>query len=175
MSQSSFPHTQSWMVQFSALPENLEELKLLPEAGLLQPYHTAALTVAALCAYVKNPAAAILMLDYLKGPQPMSTYDKQFLADRLRGKDYLPNSFFSGAVPESGYLPVRPLTLIIMETVHSAAQLSEGYMQLYIQSGGADSPRPVKLRQKPSTGQWFLWEQMLLSDIRQPVSCDSWA
>ena len=105
MPQSSFPHTQSWIVQFSALPENLEELKLLPEAGLLQPYHTAALTVAALCAYVKNPAAATLMLDYLKGPQPMSTYDKQFLADRLRGKDYLPNSFFSGAVPER--IPAR--------------------------------------------------------------------
>ena len=42
-------------------------------------------------------------------------------------------------------------------------------------SGGADSARQIKLRTKPSTGQWFLWEQFLLADIRKPVSADPWA
>lgn len=36
-------------------------------------------------------------------------------------------------------------------------------------------PRPLKLRNKPSTGQWFLWEQQLLTGIRIPVEADPWA
>ena len=41
-----------------------------------------------------------------------------------------------------------------------------------VKSGGADSPRQVVLRSKPSTGQWFLWDQFLLSGIRKPKSQD---
>ena len=38
------------------------------------------------------------------------------------------------------------------------------------------APRPVKLRQKPSTGEWFLWEYSSpLSGIRIPASQDPWA
>ena len=33
----------------------------------------------------------------------------------------------------------------------------------------------IKLRHKPSTDQWFLWEQFLFSDIRPPVGADPWA
>ena len=51
----------------------------------------------------------------------------------------------------------------------------EGYAKLYLKSSGADSPRPVQLRQKPSSGEWFLWDQMLLSQIREPISADPWA
>ena len=36
-------------------------------------------------------------------------------------------------------------------------------------------PRPLKLRNKPSTGQWFLWEQQLLTGIRIPQVADPWA
>lgn len=43
----------------------------------------------------------------------------------------------------------------------------------YIRSSGADSPRPIKLRQKGN--QWFLWEQYLMPDIRKPKSADPWA
>ena len=42
-------------------------------------------------------------------------------------------------------------------------------------SGGADNPRPIKLRKKPSTGQWFLNDIQCLSDIRVPVAEDPWA
>ena len=51
----------------------------------------------------------------------------------------------------------------------------EGYKRLDIKSGGADTPRPITLRLKPSTGQWFLWEQIILVGIRVPVSQDPWA
>ena len=50
---------------------------------------------------------------------------------------------------------------------------AEGYATLYLRSGGADSPRQVKLRRKGE--QWFLWEQFLLSDIRTPAKDDPWA
>lgn len=33
----------------------------------------------------------------------------------------------------------------------------------------------IKLRSRPSTGQRFLWEQFLLSDIRPPVGSAPWA
>ena len=36
-------------------------------------------------------------------------------------------------------------------------------------------PRQIRLRTKPSTGEWFLWEQFILSDIRPPKSADPWA
>lgn len=39
---------------------------------------------------------------------------------------------------------------------------------------GLDSPRPLKLRQK-GDGRWFLWEQYLLTAIRQPKAEDPWA
>ena len=35
-------------------------------------------------------------------------------------------------------------------------------------------PRPIKLRRKGS-GQWFLWEQYLMTGIRVPTSADPWA
>ena len=50
----------------------------------------------------------------------------------------------------------------------------QGYAKLYLYSGGADSPRPVQLR-LAKDGKWYLWEQFLLADIRQPESADPWA
>ena len=53
--------------------------------------------------------------------------------------------------------------------------LTEVGDNLYVVCSGADSPRPLKLRMKPSTGQWFLWEQQLLAGIRIPKAADPWA
>ena len=47
---------------------------------------------------------------------------------------------------------------------------------LYLKSGGADSERPVTLRHKPSTDEWFLWNHTgILAGIRTPKSADPWA
>ena len=49
-------------------------------------------------------------------------------------------------------------------------------MTLFIKSGGADSPRMIKLRNKPSTGEWFVWDYVgLLSGVKTPVSQNPWA
>ncbi|MBR3641452.1 MAG: hypothetical protein IKN53_05440 [Oscillibacter sp.] len=161
-------------VVFSALPRTLEQLKALPQAALRTPEDTAALTVAALCAYPESPEACFAMLDYLRGPRPLSQMEKQFIRDRfMDGVDYVPRSYFNGATPQNDYAPSAPYTLELADSASPIAE--EGYRKLDIRSGGADTPRSVTLRGKPSTGEWFLWEHTLLAQIRKPVSRDEWA
>ena len=158
---------------FHALPKNVYELMAIPEAALTTPFMTAAVTVAALCAYGENPAACIEMLNALKGPQPLSNHDIQFMRDRMAGKPYKPFSYFAGATPKNGYVPDVPYTITVFDGVASYPE--EGHVSLYIKSGGADTPRPLSMRLKPSTGQWFLTQQSLLGDIRIPEAEDPWA
>ena len=165
----------TYTVTLRQLPVSLEQLKAMPEGSLQKPEHTAALAISALTLYPIDKDAALQMLEFLQGPKGLSPYEKQFLADRFRDKDYVPRSFFNGATPENNYEPSEPYTLTFFENPYSRDHIAEGYLTLHIRSGGADSPRQIKLRNKPSTGQWFLWEQFLLSDIRPPVSADPWA
>ncbi len=162
-------------VSFSALPTTLQQLTALPQATLKKPAEVAALVVAALCAYPENPESCIEMLNFLKGPSPMSAYDKQFLADRFSGKAYIARSYFEGATPENNYTPKQPFTVAVHTTKYSQQLINEGYLQLFLRSGGADSMRGIKLRHKPSSGQWFLWENLLMPSIRKPVAEDEWA
>lgn len=161
-------------ITFAALPESLAQMQALPEASLDTPFKTAALTVCALCAYAADKNIGTEMLNWLRGPRPLNGQEISFLNDRFRGgKTYIPFSYFTGSSPDNNYTPSEPFTLII-ESNHTSA-VEEGYMKLFIPCGGADSPRPIKLRQRGSDGKWFLWEQYLLTDIRQPKSADPWA
>lgn len=164
-------HTESFT--FSALPCNLAELQALPEAVLDSPFKTAALTVAVLCAYEKDPDACMEMLNFLKGPAEVSTYEKGFIKERLSGKFYKSFSFFEGATPENGYKPNTPYVIRVSENPYSFDE--ENWATLYVTSGGADHPRPIKLRKKPSAGQWFLNDIQCLADIRVPIAEDPWA
>ena len=158
---------------FSALPNNVAELQALPEASLDSAFKTTALTIVALCAYEKNPDACIEMLNFLKGPAEVSTYEKGFIKERLNGKFYKTFSFFEGATPENSYKPDTPYVIKVSENPYSFDE--ENWATLYVTSGGADNPRPIKLRKKPSTGQWFLNDIQCLADIRVPVADDPWA
>ena len=60
------------------------------------------------------------------------------------------------------------------EDMPPAEVVSAARARLYISCGGADSPRPVKLRKK-GDGQWCLWEQYLLTAIIPPKANDPWA
>ena len=64
---------------FDKLPENLAELQARPEASLKSAYKTTALTMAALCSFEKNEDDVYEMLDFLKGPDPLTAMEKQFL------------------------------------------------------------------------------------------------
>ena len=158
---------------FAALPESVEQMQSLPEATLDSPFKTAALTVCALCAYAADKNIGIEMLNFLKAPKPLTPFEISFIDDRLRdGKTYVPFSYFKGATPDNNYTPTEPFSVTVSSNPYSDA--NEGYMKLFIRSGGADSPREVVLRMK-GDGRWFLWDQMLLPDIRQPKAQDPWA
>ena len=73
---------------FAAVPANVAQLQALPEASLDSAFKTTALTLLALCRYEQDPAACIEMLNFLKGPEDVSTYEKQFIQERLKGKEY---------------------------------------------------------------------------------------
>ena len=156
---------------FDALPESLAEMKALPEASLKTPFQAAALTVCALCAYAAVPQIGLEMLNFLKGPQPLSTMQTQFLRDRFMDGKHIPFSYFKGAVPSNNYTPNKPFTVTVKTNPYSYN--TEGYAMLYIHSGGADSDRSVQLRRKGD--QWFLWEQHLMVGIRTPAALDPWA
>ena len=158
---------------FRELPKNLAEMKALPEASLDDPYKTAALTVCSLCVYARDRENGKEMLNFLRGPRPMSGMDIQFLNDRfMDGKWYIPFSFFDGATPANEYKPSIPYTLLVTSNQYSDANAN--YKKLFVKSGGADTLRAITLR-LGADGKWYLWEQELLAGIRVPQSQNPWA
>ncbi len=163
--------SEQMTVIFPTLPKNLAELTALPQAALTSPQDTAALFLAAAVRFPEDREAAYEMMDFLRGPRPLSQMEKQFIRDRFLGTDAIPRSYFKGAVPGNHYTPDQPYTLTFETNPYSYAE--EGYVKLFIRSGGADSPRDIILRKQGSTGKFFLWEQHLLVGIR-PAD-DPWA
>jgi hypothetical protein len=159
-------------IVFRNLPSTFEEFASLPQAALSTPFDTAAMTVLAFCYYPQNKDLALQMVNYLRGPRPLSGGDMSFIADRFRDSDYVPRSYFEGSTPANDYTPAEPYTIVVSENPYSYQ--NEGYATLYITSGGADSPRSVQMR-KAKDGKWYLWEQFILVGIRQPESANPWA
>ena len=164
-------HTESFT--FAALPTSVEELQTLPECSLDSAFKAAALTIAVLCNFEKDAEATFAMLDFLKGPETVSTYEKGFIRERLQDKQYKTFAFFKGATPENNYTPTSPYTVEVIENPYSFD--NENWATLWVKSGGSDNPSSIKLRKKPSTGQWFLNDIQCLSDIRLPAAKDEWA
>lgn len=157
---------------FAALPESLAQMQALPEAKLTDPFQTAALSVCALCAYAADKQIGTEMLNWLRGPRPLSGFDISFLNDRFRDGYHVIFSYFAGATPENNYTPTSPYTLTFEAGPYADA--NPGYKKLHIRSGGADNAREIVLRQK-GDGTWLLWDQFLLVSIRPPKSADPWS
>lgn len=162
-------------VIFEKLPANLEEMKNLEYASLSKPEYAPALFLAAMKVYVTDKEAAYEMIQFLQGPREITNMDKQFLRDRMSGKeDYIVESYFKGSSVENNYTPSIPYVVSITENPYSYS--NEGYARLFLKSSGADTARSITMKLKPSTGQWFLWEQSsVLMGIRIPAAKDPWA
>lgn len=158
---------------FQSIPSTFEEFKTLKEAKLWAPFETAAMTLLALMMYENNKEASLECLNYLKGPAKLSPYEKQFFEERLRNAGYKARSFFKGATRENNYTPSVPYQIEVHDNPYSYPE--ENWATVYVTSSGADSPRPIKLRFKPSTHEWFLNEVQILTDIRIPLEQDIWA
>lgn len=156
-------------IVFNELPQSAAEVR--PGTNAQQ---VAGFAVAALARYETSPDEAIAMLNALLGPRPVDGIGKQFLQDRFRGKPYLMRSYFQGAKPENNYQPSLPYTVVVQTNAYTYQE--KDYARFMIVCGGADSPRPLTLRKKASTGEWFLWDYKgLLSGIRIPVAEDPWS
>jgi len=101
--------TKKQTFTFTSLPESLAQMQALPEAALSDPFQTAALTVCALCVYAADKDIGTEMLNWLRGPRPLSPYDISFLNDRFRDGHHVPFSYFAGATPDNDYTPSQPL------------------------------------------------------------------
>ena len=150
---------------FADYPKNADELKKMPELDFSSPLSTAAFAMLVLLEYDESPENTIEMLNVLKGPQPMNGIDVQFLRDRIKGRGYIPRSYFEGSSVKNDYTPNVPYKITVSEYAYTYQ--SEGYAKVQVQSSGADSPRPIELRRKGN--QWFLWRNLALSDIRTPA------
>ena len=160
-------------ITVSSVPTTSEEFSALPQNDLSKPENTCVMFLLALALYLKDSDAGVAALNTLRGPRPLSNYDIQFLRDRLRGKSYLPLAYFDGATPANNYVPSNPLTLEVIADSRPL-DIEEGYLRLFLKTTGADSPRPIKLRQKGDS--WYLWEySSILSGIRIPSEADAWA
>ncbi len=156
----------------SSVPTTSEEFSALPQNDLSKPENTCVMFLLALALYLKDSDAGVAALNTLRGPRPLSNYDIQFLRDRLRGKSYLPLAYFDGATPANNYVPSTPLSLEVIADSRPQ-DIEEGYLRLFLKTAGADSPRPIKLRQKGDF--WYLWEySSILSGIRVPSEADAW-
>ncbi|MBQ4547247.1 MAG: hypothetical protein IJA17_08850 [Oscillospiraceae bacterium] len=164
---------KSETVVFDEIPGTYEDFINLPEAKMKTPFDTAAMTVLAFCVYPENRELSIKMLNFLRGPRPLSGIDANFIRDRfMDGRDYVPRSYFKGATPENDYRVNPPYSVVVSENPYSYE--NKGYAKLFVRSGGADSLREIVLREAKD-GKWYLWEQFILGDIRQPESADPWA
>ncbi len=171
--KSTLVDNKTKSVTFESLPTTLDELKAMPGADLTDEYTVAALAVAVLCNYENDSAETFSMMDYLRGPVPLDVKDQRFIRNHLEGHGYIARSYLKGATPDNNYTPATPYVVQITENSYSHSE--KGYVKLFILTSGADSPRPITLRQKASTGQWFVYRMSLLTDVRHPKEADPWS
>ena len=169
--------TKTYSYTFQKMPETVEEMKALPQATLQDPAAVAALIVLALDRYGTDRQACFDMMNFLKGPEPLSETEKQQINNQyMDGKNYVARSYLKGATPDNNYTPATPLRIEPFENPYSRENYDQGYIKIFLNSGGADSPRYVVLRQKKSTGQWFANQFVgILTGIRIPKAEDKWA
>lgn len=158
---------------FNKIPTTLEELKNLSEDYFKTPEYACAMFVAILTNYENNKEEVYKMIDYINGPNEVSTYQKQFLDERLKGKQYKVDSYFEGATPENDYKPTMPYTTNVKSTIYTDD--AQGYKRFWMKSSGSDSDRPITVRLKPSLEHWYLNDEALLSDIRIPNKQNEWS
>ncbi len=153
---------------FDELPMSVDDLK-----PCKTPFEAVAMAACAFARYTENRDDGLEMLNYLRGPRPLSNSEISFIDEHLKGQEYLPWSFFKGATPANNYTPSKPYKITVKENPYSYQ--NAGYATLYVHSGGADSDRAITVRKKESTGEWFLWTHAgFLASIRIPDSEDPW-
>ena len=143
-------------------------------------FEVVGLVIHSICNYdPNNENICFDMIQDLMGEfQPMSNLFKQQIKDRMLQNDkysFIGKSYFKGSNPNNDYTPNIPYEIEVFDNPYSYD--NEGYVKLFVKSGGADSERPITVR-KTKDGNYMLWSDTimgLLSDIRKPESSNPWA
>ena len=169
--------TKTKTFTFNAIPTSVDELKALNGGDMKDPFASVAMTVLALNMYYNDKDLGIAAFDYVMGPGELANLQKSGIDDSIRQNGTkVAISYFEGATPDNNYTPKQPLTIKVYEFATSKDVNNEGYLRLFVRSGGADSERLVTIRNKPSTGQWFAHEfSSLYLGIKTAKEDDPWA
>ena len=164
------------VIKFDKIINNKEELKKFDRTN---PYMVAALLVHTFTNYKLDDNNNFYeMLQFLLGEyQPLSEMTKQNIRDRmLQNNKYLfiGKSYFKGATNINDYKPNIPYEIEVFDDEYSLNE--DGYKRLFLQSGGADSKRPIMLRLSKD-GNYYIWSDSfigLLADIKEKESLNPW-
>ena len=77
-------------------------------------------------------------------------------------------SYFAGAIPQNGYTPSRPYTVVVIDNPYTYLNThgEKENAHLSVLCGGSDMFRSITMR-KAGDGRWYLWEHALLDGIDQ--------
>ena len=165
------------ILKYNKLISSLEELKRIDRTN---PFNVVGAFISVLDLYDESSEDNVInLLQYLVGDfQIISPMMKQNIKDRMFQNDkykYIAKSYFKGATPDNNYTPNIPYEIEI--TKDEISDIEEGFVRLFVKSGGADSKRPVMVR-LAKDGNYYVWSDSfigLLTDIRIPESNNPWA
>lgn len=171
-----------YVVEMSAIPYNVQRFKEVQAQIGNTPQGAAAMLIVALTVYTQyngeGERCAIVAVDEnLKMESTQFAYEgfrlmdteRYLLQTQIRDK---PNSklgwiYYKGAAPNNGYTPTAPPYRIEFETNQFTID-NNGQWRLLTRTQGADSPRPIRVRQL-SNGQWRVREFSSLMTGHKPV------
>ncbi len=161
------------VVSFDTLPNSLNEFSILVNEGMTAPEKTCALFICSVNILAQNMSEGLDAINMLKGPQPLSVFEKSWFKDRIVNKKYLAMAYFNGSTPENNYTPTKPYSLTFLKDPRPQ-DCEDGYMRLQIKTPAFDSPRYIKLRQKGDN--WYIWDvNSIMLGVRIPKQDDPWA
>lgn len=156
----------------SAMPQSPDDLRAF---DLTDPYQSAAAAICALAVFENDFETGFSMLDHVMGPASPGPFDRDFIKGQLRQYPYVMRAYFEGASVDNDY---RPSSCAVTLRDDPYCRPESGYFKLFAVNAGADSPRPLMLRKKGSTGEWFISSDSykgMMAGIRKPKSDDPWA
>ncbi len=158
-------------VTYEKIP-NLSEFKTLVEKGLTKPEKTASLFICAVDILGKNFEEGLEAINLLKGPQPLSAFERQWFKDRISDKKYLAMAYFEGSTPTNSYTPTTPYTINFLPDPRPQ-DCEDGYIRLYIKTPAFDSKRYIKMRSKGEN--WYIWDiNSIMLGVKTRVVDDPW-
>lgn len=171
-----------YVVEMSAIPFNVTRFKEVQAQIGNTPHGAAAMLIVGLTVYQEyngeGERCLITAVDEnLKVESTQFAYEGFRLMDteryliqtQIRDKptSMLGWIYYKGAAPNNGYTPTAPPYRIEFETTQFSID-DNGEWRLYTRTQGADSPRPVRVRQL-SNGQWRAREFSSLMTGHKPV------